>query len=102
MKKIYTKIGDVMHYYHKFTNTTEDILAISDLISFSGQRVTPREEDKKVPVPLRWVSSEENLIIPHNGKDIVVPRGSFVTVNSEDKKIEVYSITGFGVIFKHE
>ena len=102
MKEIKTKIGGVVHYYHKFTNKPEDISPITDLITFSGQRVIPREEDKKVPVPLRWSSADEFLLIPYNGKDITVPVGSYVTVNSETKKIEVYSITGFGVIFNHE
>ena len=102
MKEILTKIGGVKHYYHKFTNSPEDIAPITDLIAFSGQVVVPREEDKKVPVPLRWSSADEFLLVPYNGKDIALPVGSYVTVDSETKKIEVYSITGFGVIFKHE
>lgn len=72
------------------------------MIAFAEQRVVPREEDKKVPVPLRWSSADDFLLIPYNGKDVQVPVGSYVTVNSETKKIEVYSITGFGVIFNHE
>lgn len=102
MKEILTKIGGVKHYYHKFTNSPDDIAPLTDLITFSGQRVTPREEDNKVPVPLRWSSADDFLLIPYNGKDINVPVGSYVTVNSETKKIEVYSINGFGVIFNHD